>query len=238
MSKFDDLMDVVGGERKRVYMGFVMDHSGSMQIEAEKARQGFNDQIEKVKEESKDIDTFVTVVEFGGSPMGYEQRIEMPYRNKPVEEVEHQSKYWISGGTPLYDSIMNCLSMMKEDAESFSGDKSFLLYVQTDGMENTSVEFKGEDGRQKVVAAIKDLEATKLWTIVFLGQGIDATYAGEMGFNLANTVSFKNRDYGNRVMANSISTYYSARGIGETSVNKLMEESVSMTVEEGYTDEK
>lgn len=237
---FDDLMDVVGGSRKRVYAGFVMDHSGSMAVEAETARKGFNDQIEKIKENSKEIDTFVTVVEFGGTTgsMGFDQKIMTPYRNVPVSEVSYQDSYWISGGTPLYDSIMNCIMLMKEDSQKFDGDKSFLLYVQTDGAENISVEFKGEEGRQKVTGMIKELEDTKLWTVVFLGQGIDKVYAESMGFTALNTMSFKNRDYGNRVVNNSIATYYSARGAGQTQVSNLMDLSVNQTEEEGYKDEE
>jgi hypothetical protein len=237
---FDDLMDVVGGSRRRVYMGFVMDHSGSMAVEAETARKGFNEQIEKVREESKEIDTFVTVLEFGGTggSFGRDQRIEVPYRNVPVSEINYQDSYWISGGTPLYDSIMNVIMMMKEDSQKFGGDKSFLLYVQTDGAENTSVEFSGEAGRQKVTGMIKELEDTGLWTIVFLGQGIDKAYAEDMGFGLLNTVSFKNRDYGNRVVNNSVATYYAARGMGETQVSNLMDTSINMTESEGYKDEE
>jgi hypothetical protein len=133
---------------------------------------------------------------------------------------------------------MNVIMMMKEDSQKFGGDKSFLLYVQTDGAENTSVEFSGEAGRQKVTGMIKELEDTGLWTIVFLGQGIDKAYAEDMGFGLLNTVSFKNRDYGNRVVNNSVATYYAARGMGETQVSNLMDTSINMTEEQGYTDEE
>ena len=234
---FDDLMDVVGGERRRVYIGFVMDHSGSMMGESEVARAGFNEQIEKIKEESKDIDTFVTVVEFGSHGMSGNHRIEMPYRNVNVNDIEHQSKYWISGSTPLYDSIASCLSFLKEVSAEFTGDKSFLVYVQTDGAENSSVEFKGEEGRLKVVKMISDLEATKLWTVVFLGQGIDAQYAENIGFAAMNTMSFKNREYGNKVMFNSVSEYYGARAKGDTQVDDLMTRSVNITEAQGWTDE-
>ena len=229
---FDDIMDVVGGQRKRVYVGFVMDHSGSMLSERENALKGFNDQILKIKEESDSVDTFVTVIEF-------DDQAKILFKNTNVTDIPLQETYWIGGSTALYDSIAKCISLIQQDFDAFSGDKAVLLFIETDGQENLSTEFKGEDGRLKINKMIKELEDSGKWTITFLGQRIDQEYAADLGFAAMNTMSFNNRDYANRVVVNSIHTYYST--IKETDtrgVKGLMEAAVTETQSQGYADEE
>lgn len=233
MKEFDDLMDVTGKERRRIYVGFVMDHSGSMMAEAQKSLEGFNTQIQKLKEESgDDIDTLVTLVEF-------DNEIKSPAENLSVSEIDYQMDYWIGGSTSLYDSIGRCVSIMRRSFDKFEGDKTALIFVTTDGAENSSTEYKGEEGRQKIVKIIKELEETGKWTITFLGQNLDMIYAENIGFSAINTVSFKDRDYGNQVMSRSIGTYYSNVRSGLFENNEsLMGDTVAELKEEGIEDEQ
>ena len=136
-----------------------------------------------------------------------------------------------------YNEILKRFKYIKND--KFDGDKTALLFVTTDGAENSSTEYRGEEGRQKIVKMIKELEETGKWTITFLGQNLDVAYIENIGFSAINTVSFKDRDYANQVMSRSIGTYYSNVRSGLFKNNEsLMGDTVAEMKEEGIEDEQ
>ena len=103
-------------------------------------------------------------------------------------------------------------------------DKAALIFVQTDGYENSSVELKGEKGRIKIQELIKGLEDTGIWTIVFLGENIDESFASDMGIQMGNTMNFDSYKVANVETVNSISGYYTARMRGETQTRNFYED--------------
>ena len=207
---FDDLMDVVGGEDKVTYVCFIMDHSGSMLGNGEDAKSNFNEQIATLQKETGEMETLVTVVEFSN---GYKVVTE----NEKVQFVKKMDKYPCNGMTALYDSIAAGINevqlAMDKDQRK---DKAALVFVQTDGYENCSTELKGEEGRVKIQELIKGLEATGIWTVVFLGENIDQSFAADMGVLGGNTINFDSYKTANIQTVNSISGYYAGRMRGET----------------------
>lgn len=207
---FDDLLDVVGGEDKVTYVCFIMDHSGSMLGNGGKAQSNFNEQIETLKKETGKMETLVTVVEFS-------DKYKVVTKNEKVQFIKPMTSYKCNGMTALYDSIAAGLNevMLAMDKDERK-DKAALIFIQTDGYENSSRELKGEEGRVKIRELIKGLEDSEIWTIVFLGENIDECFAGGMGIAMGNTQNFSSYKISNTQTVNSISGYYAGRAVGKT----------------------
>lgn len=203
MRKYDDLLGGDEQVKKNLgfkaeavtYVGFVGDHSGSMgekvdpyvedsPIRKDLARTNFNEQIASLKKESDEgMETIVTVVEF-------DNEIQCPYDNVPVEEIEPLEDYWTRGMTSLYDAIGYCIARIKSRMEADSRDnKAALIIIETDGYENASTDYNRHDGgRERLKDLIKEMEATGRWTFTFLGAGLDEKFAQEIGMSAGNTV--------------------------------------------------
>ena len=215
---FDDLLDVVGGEDKVTYVCFIMDHSGSMLGNGGVAQSNFNDQIETLKKETGEMETLVTVLEFS-------DRYKVVVKNEKVQFVKPMTSYSCNGMTALYDSIAaglnEVMSVMDKDERK---DKAALIFIQTDGYENSSRELRGEEGRVKIQELIKGLEDSGIWTIVFLGENIDESFAGDMGIAMGNTQNFSSYQDSNVQTMNSISGYYVGRAAGETQIKNFYDD--------------
>jgi len=230
MNDFDDIMDIVGGANKKQYVCFVMDHSGSMgeKMEALKldskrksdlAMSNFNEQLQALKAEV-DMDVIVTIVEF-------DNQFKCPVENKLIESIEPLKNYWTGGMTALYDAIAfgitKVQSMMDKDP---SDDKAALVIIQTDGQENYSQEYQGDEGRLRLKERIEELEKTDLWTFTFLGENIDKKIAMDMGLQAGNVLNYAGTHDGykmsNEVTMSGISKYLNARKAGDTYVTDFM----------------
>lgn len=168
------------------YIGFVQDHSGSMSTNAELAKNNFNEQLATLlKEDDDTMDNLVTVVEF-------DDQMHCNIENMPISEVKELQNWWTGGMTALYDSIAFCINNIKEKMDKDGRkDKAALIIIQTDGAENKSSDYEGEEGRQRINKLINELEETGLWSFTFLGENIDEEVAIDLGFKACNIMSHK-----------------------------------------------
>lgn len=221
--KFDDIMDVVGGEQTITYVTFVQDHSGSMAAnllhtdsnsnesttKAEFQRNNYNEQIEVLRRETEDTETLVTLIEF-------DDRINVHYENKDINDISDLDYYWLGGMTALYDAIGKAIAITERKMEiDDNKNKAALIIVQTDGEENSSKEW----GQKQLQARIKQLEDTKEWTFVFLGEGIDQdrmTMAAAAGNVVAMQDSFDSYNDAKGKTLEGLSSYYTMRKSGGT----------------------
>lgn len=197
------------------YIGFVQDHSGSMMSNADLAISNFNEQrATLLKEDDDTMENIVTIIEF-------DEQIHCNIENMPISEVKQMGHWWCGGMTALYDGIANCINniRLKMDADTRK-DKAALVVIQTDGHENASNDYTGEEGRKRINKLIKELEATEKWTFVFLGENIDKEVAVSMGFTAGNTMSHKKSDtlYAYASTTNGLKKFMGARKVGETQV--------------------
>lgn len=225
--KFDDIMDVVGGDQSVTYVCFIQDHSGSMGdpldgkiggggiTKADFQKDNYNEQMEVLRRETDNMETLVTLIEF-------DDKVKVRYENVPCDEAIDLADYWIGGMTALYDAIGMGIRLvqMKLDADNRE-NKAALVIIQTDGMENKSVEYS----QKSLLKMIKDLEETKLWTFVFLGEDIDkeiltgAMSAGNIVAMRATTESYnltKNK------LSGGLESYYDMRKRGVTFSEVIM----------------
>jgi hypothetical protein len=166
------------------YLCFVQDHSGSMSRKKQYAIDNFNEQRAKLlKEDDPTMESLVTIIEF-------DDHIHCNVDNFPLSDIKEMSEWWTGGMTALYDGIGFGINnvKIKMDADDRK-NKAALFIIQTDGQENASSDFKGEEGRMKIRKMIDDFEETKLWSFVFLGENIDETVAMDMGFKMGNIMS-------------------------------------------------
>ena len=178
------------GERKMqsdsvTYVCFVQDHSGSMQCNDTNAVNNFNEQRAKLlKEDDETMDNFVTVIEF-------DDEIHCNIDGEPIADIPEMKDWWCGGMTALYEAIEFGIDRMKRKLDNDPRkDKAVLMVVQTDGAQNPP----NEELRRKVKRIIDELENTKIWSFVFLGENIDEQTAMSMGFKAGNIMSHGSGD--------------------------------------------
>lgn len=223
--KFDDIMDVVGGDQSVTYVCFIQDHSGSMggtldgkiggATKADFQKENYNEQMTVLRRETGDMETLVTLIEF-------DDKVKVRYENVPCDEAIDLADYWVGGMTALYDAVGMAIRLvqMKMDADHRE-NKAALLIIQTDGMENASEEY----GQKQLQNMVKDLEETKEWTFVFMGEGIDQerlTGAMSAGNTVAMAATAESYNFTKSKLSDGIESYYGLRKRGVTQSADLM----------------
>lgn len=138
------------------YIGMSRDHSGSMYSLARAAQRDYNDSIAAIKEAAtaNNQDTIVSVVRCGGN-------VTRETVNSNVQVLQPITSYSASGGTPLFESILELIKILKAVPDYDDENVSFLVLATTDG-QATDTHRSAE-----LVSAIKELQGTDRWTFVF-----------------------------------------------------------------------
>jgi hypothetical protein len=148
---------------------FVTDMSGSMGDRATDVRGGFNAYVDNLRLAKADkggrcrltLNLFDT--EF--IPLCTDVRL------AAVPELTERN-YRPRGMTALLDAVGR--TVVEFDATTLGADDRVLLVIQTDGAENSSRKFTWDRIRE----LLAEREATGQWSIVYLGQGVDAWTQG------------------------------------------------------------
>lgn len=126
------------------HIALILDASGSMESLAKDVVQVADNTVKYLAQRSTELDqeTRATIYTFDSMPnaRGYQHtpRIECVYYDKDVLRLPSlKNKYKPYGGTPLIDATVKAITDLGQTATLY-GDHAFLLYVLTDGMENTS----------------------------------------------------------------------------------------------------
>ena len=212
-----------------VHAIFVQDHSGSMDIKtksgqtrAQLATNNFNEQLAKIKRESGDVITTVTIVDFDDriiindhliNEIRHDKNIQVTF---PVDEVKPMTNWWTGGATSLRDAIgaayqIGSVLLSEHDVD----DQSVLVMILTDGEENASVEWSDKDIRDK----IKELEDSGNWTFTFMGGQLQTSdMIANMGFSRGNTYSMSQTttsySSATKMSSDGIDKYYTMRKAG------------------------
>jgi Mg-chelatase subunit ChlD len=195
------------------YICFVQDHSGSMEHNRQLAIDNFNEQRAKLlKEDDDTMDNFVTVIEF-------DDEIHCNIDGEPIANIKEMEKWWTGGMTALYDAIGYAIVLLERKlGNDPRQDKAVLVVVQTDGQENQSSDYQGEEGRKRIKEKIDALEATKIWTFTFLGENIDESVAMDMGFKRGNIMKHDKHNVAHAYACNTsgLGDFMKSRKRGET----------------------
>jgi uncharacterized protein YegL len=201
------------------YAALVLDKSGSMLRHRLAALEGYNAQVDVIREGAKEAGkTLVSLTQFASRP----QPVLVA---RPVSELRplDASQYNPEGGTALYDAIGLTIEQLLEQPGIDAPTTAVLVAVFTDGEENSSVRYDGDTLKQLIAR----LEATGRWTFTLMGpQGSSLELASVLNISRGNVAMF---DPGNQestraafsTMAGAATNYMAMRGKGLTASASL-----------------
>lgn len=215
-------------ETMKTYVALILDKSNSMNSIRTEARNNFNEQLTVLKEESNSPEAMAKKVLMADDPQnvsdGVETRVSVITFNQKVDEVDFdvnvdditeitEEEYKPDGMTALYDAIGLTIDKFVGHYDLSDPNTGVLFVIVTDGEENSSEEYKGEDGRKRLRSKIDELTDSGKWTFTFLGTENALDQAQELGIRSSLSFDATNEGISSSMMAHSSSTrsYYSTR---------------------------
>lgn len=191
---------------KKLYISFVLDETGSMQVVKSLTVAGFNEYVETLRAEKNAGDMRFTLTKFNS------EKVEIVHDGVKLDKVEllTEASYNPAHLTPLYDAIGRTIRAI----ESKSKKSNVLIVIQTDGQENASGEFT----RDGIFGLINEKKKAG-WTFVFLGADQDAWLTGQaLGLDKGNVMAYAGADTHKTFREAAAATVsYSRKGGGQTS---------------------
>lgn len=148
---------------KTTFVSFLLDETGSMEPIAEDTVDGFNEYLDTLKKTGEDI--VFSFVSFNSSETRRRYVAEPIASVKPLKRRDYKPRHT----TPLIDAAVKIIKATEEAVEHRGDDPNVVVVMQTDGLENVSVEYTNAD----LAALMKEKDAAG-WQFVFLGAGVDA----------------------------------------------------------------
>ena len=169
---------------------FILDASGSMSSLTASTIKGFNDMLNKQKENLMNDEVLVTTVTFNTSVkyLSFCERIEN------IEPLTDKT-YYANGCTALNDAVGSTINRVSEK-QSLSKKKlakrKTIVVITTDGYENASKEYT----RAHICDLIKNKKELG-WEFIFMGAGIDAESEGSaLSIDRSNCFATEHSDDG------------------------------------------
>ena len=194
----------------------VLDSSGSMQTIRDETIQGFNEQVNAIKKNSKGMKTTVSLVTFStvvNNPV---------FWKSPVSKMTklNRETYRPDGMTAMLDAVGSAIE--KLESQSLPKSHSVLFIIISDGQENNSKKFTYRSISEKVQKLTNDGN----WTFTYLGSNQDLTkISQELNIPLGNTVAFVNTGAGylraSGMTVSATSLYLAARKTGTRAVSNF-----------------
>jgi uncharacterized protein YegL len=192
----------------------VLDRSGSMQATRKDAMGGFNAFVDEQKK--ADGEAQLTLVQF-------DSEYQIDYSGRDIKKVKHLTyeTFLPRGSTSLYDAIgrtINTEGARLSGLPESERPENVIILVVTDGGENSSHEFTGEQVRKMT----QHQQEKYNWQFIYLGSNQDAVFTAQtMGIHAANSMTYANNSQGTSAayatMSNKVSAFRS--GAGEQSLN-------------------
>jgi len=194
------------------HIGIVLDRSGSMQSIKQAAMGAFNEQVQTLKKlKTADQEDRVSLVTFSTT-------VDDPIHfDAPVSDVSELATFEPDGNTALLDAVGYLIDKFKALPDANDPNTSFVITVITDGEENASRKYTPA----QVSQMIKDVQATKRWTLTYLCTSTDLTKISEqLNVPIGNVCSYTPTSSGiyGASASNSagLASYKSSRSRGAT----------------------
>ncbi len=197
------------------YIAIVLDGSGSMSGDMPTTITGVNEIIDLMKAEKTKLAGKVKV-----SLVVFRNREgEVIYFNEDADKAAHLDSinYIPSGATPMYDGIGQAIKLIDGVIKD---DDAALVYIFTDGYENSSSIYNKED----INSMTEEREKNGNWTFVFQGiEGLD--HQLELNFATNNVMSYdlstKGRKQAYYETTKGLQAYFDSRSMGQTQVQNF-----------------
>lgn len=165
----------------KTYLCFILDKSGSMGIQTDRAISGFNEFLAEQKKVKGKASLSLTL---------FDTTVHNLYADVPLESASELTRitYQPSGYTALYDAIGTTIKTI----ENKIGPKDrVIVAIFTDGQENSSWEYYAGNVRK----LITEKEAQGNWTFAFMGVDKDAwIVGGNLGIQQGNIAAINAKD--------------------------------------------
>ena len=174
---------------------FVIDKSGSMSGLEDETIKGFNELLNKQKNEKGKA--LITTIFFNTT-------MQFIYERKDINEVNELTlnDYRVGGCTALLDAIGNAINYIyNNQINDKENEYNNMVVIITDGLENSSKEFSYEK-----INSLINKKQKEDWQFIFLGANIDVIKeANKMGIASDNAVSYNNDEKGVKLNYEAIS---------------------------------
>ena len=176
--------------KPKTHFCIILDKSGSMQKTREQTIANFNEQIQELKEMSKEQDILFSLVSFNGKV--YEHFWDQPIND--IKEI-NENDYDPVGATALRDALGYTLTKLQENEEK--GDNvAYLVVLISDGETTSDKNYKGDEGIKAIKEIVSSLDARPNWTISYIGcnkQNIES-FAKDYNFKGKNLAHWDSSD--------------------------------------------
>ena len=148
---------------RTTFVSFLLDETGSMESIKDDTIGGFNAYVDELRDSGNDI--VFSLVTFNSS------KTQKRYVAEPVSGIRPltASDYRPAAMTPLIDACVKTIKATAEAVAKRGDDPRVVIAIQTDGLENVSVEYNSAD----LALLVKEKEALG-WQFNFLAAGLDA----------------------------------------------------------------
>jgi uncharacterized protein YegL len=178
-----------GGQKKQVekapayqvYNLIILDESGSMQSIKVPIVNGFNKLVQSIKEvelQYPEQEHFISLVSFNGRGLKVLHSMDSVSKLKEI----NSSQYQPNSGTPLFDAVGFSVNALNDSLKTKT-DYKVLVTIMTDGEENASNKFSGND-----IKMLVDTLKQQNWTFTYIGTDHDIE-------SIAKSLSIDNKLY-------------------------------------------
>lgn len=182
----------VADGKAHIYNLIIIDESGSMSHLRNATLSGVNETINTIRQAQKDYADkqthFLTLVTFD-SPGPNGKPVRTLIDAMPIDEVKDFSDYCPRGCTPLYDAMGQSISRLYQTIKD-DNDASAIVTVMTDGLENASREYKGNQLKE-LIERLKE----EGWTFNYMGSAHDVQSVCDL-LSIENVIEFSHDEKG------------------------------------------
>lgn len=218
-------------QKPKTYVTIVLDKSGSMSGTRLQTIEGFNEQIQQIKENAKDQELYTSLVTFNGNVFEHFWCVK-------AEELKEATTedYIPNGNTAMYDGIGYALNKLQKTVKD-DEDTAYLVIIISDGEENSSQKFTSSAIRE----IIGGLQETKRWTFTYMGCNEKdlEQMAKEVNIPVSNMAKWSNASSGETKRSlskarNKLGDYYACRSAGQVKAQCLYSEDLAVAAD--FTD--
>ena len=197
---------------KKLNISFILDETGSMTTIKQQTISGFNEYVDSLEKDNATKNALFTLTKFNSN------RVIVVHDSVALKDVVrlNNDNYTPDMLTPLYDAIGKTISSIEKIVKG-KNKQNVIVVIQTDGLENASVEYNQRSIFDKIA------EKKKLgWAFVFLGANQDAWATSQMlGVSAGNTMSYSGEKTRGAFKGVTTSTLSYARSNGSQTENLI-----------------
>ena len=179
-------------KKHQVHNLIILDESGSMESIKTAIIQGFNELVQTIQGIEKQFpeqEHFISFVSFNGLGQKLLHFIDPARKLKQIDDKTYKP----NASTPLFDAMGFSINKLKQSLQGQT-DFNVLVTILTDGEENASKEFSGND----IKKLVEELKQNR-WTFTYIGTDHDVEKIA-ISLSINNTMLFEKNEAGIRKM--------------------------------------